>query len=171
MEAAITQEEARAYFSFVYSVLPPGMAEVFDVQGLSEEPIEERMSKNPHWRSRSRKEVTAVLDSVDKIPNGDAKDIEESAPWGVDYIIILDEKDNRTEDQMDLRPNGFTESTYLRDFPIRNHRVYLEVRRRRWLTPEGKSKVLDILPLLAKGSRFTEDFALFLKVGYSIGDL
>ena len=34
--------------------------------------------------------------------------------------IHLDERDNRTEDQQDLRPNGFTEPATMSDFPVRD---------------------------------------------------
>lgn len=170
VDITFTQDQANALYSFVYSAMPRGIMELFDMRGLSEESLEERMSKNPHWKYHSRKDVSAMLESVDKNLKESMDVLDEVSPWGVDYIIFLDEKDNRTEEQMDLRPNGFTECTYVRDFPIRNHRSYLEVRRRRWLTPEGKSIVLDLLPLTAKGSRFTEDFALFLKQGYSTLD-
>ena len=47
--------------------------------------------------------------------------------------IYLDERDNRSEDQMGLKPNGFTEPTVIKDYPIRNRKVLLHVRRRRYL--------------------------------------
>ena len=47
--------------------------------------------------------------------------------------IYLDERDNRSEDQMGLKPNGFTEATVIKDYPIRNRKVLLHVRRRRYL--------------------------------------
>ena len=47
--------------------------------------------------------------------------------------IYLDERDNRSEDQMELKPNGFTEATVIKDYPIRNRKVLLHVRRRRYL--------------------------------------
>ena len=37
-----------------------------------------------------------------------------------ELLIHLDERDNRTEDMQELRPNGFTEPTILTDFPIRS---------------------------------------------------
>ena len=39
----------------------------------------------------------------------------------------------------DLRPNGFTEETVFSDFPVRDNKLTLHIRRRRWLTPDGKS--------------------------------
>lgn len=86
--------------------------------------------------------------------------------------VHLDERDNRTEEQQALRPNGFTEATMAADFPIRDRRVELHIRRRRWLTPEGRSVILNIYPLVADGTRYSVEFAEFLKkkLGCDPGD-
>ena len=86
--------------------------------------------------------------------------------------IHLDERDNREEEQQDLRPNGFTEPTTVSDFPVRDRRVELHIRRRRWLTPDGKSVILNIYPLVAEGTRYSVAFAEYLKkkLGYDPGD-
>ena len=47
--------------------------------------------------------------------------------------IYLDERDNRKCEQLGLKPNGFTEPTVIKDYPIRNRKVLLHVRRRRYL--------------------------------------
>ncbi len=39
--------------------------------------------------------------------------------------IYLDELDNRTSEEQDLRANGFTEPTNVEDFPIRDRKVLL----------------------------------------------
>ncbi len=87
-------------------------------------------------------------------------------------FIHLDEKDNRTSDMQDLRPNGFTEPTVVADFPARERRVELHIRRRRWLTPEGKNIVLNLYQLAAPGTRYSAEFAAFLKdaPGHPAGD-
>ena len=77
--------------------------------------------------------------------------------------IHLDERDNRTEDQRGLRPNGFTEPTTVSDFPISDRRVELHIRRRRWLDPEGRSVILNIYPLVAEGTQYSVEFVEFLK--------
>lgn len=79
--------------------------------------------------------------------------------------IYLDERDNRTLVQQTLVPNGFTEPTLVNDFPIRNRKVVLHVRRRRWLDNEGHNVVLNVYNLAAKGTRYSEEFAAFLKEG------
>lgn len=82
--------------------------------------------------------------------------------------IHLDERDLREQVWHDLQPNGFTEERAFNDFPQREHKVVLHVRRRRWLTSEGKSQILDTPPLVAEGTSYSLEFAAFLKemVGY-----
>lgn len=86
--------------------------------------------------------------------------------------MYLDERDNRTDQMQDLRPNGFTEETVLSDFPVRGKKLTLHIRRRRWLSPEGKSVILNMYPLVADGTRYSAEFAAFLKegIGYDPGD-
>lgn len=82
--------------------------------------------------------------------------------------MYLDERDNRTEDMQDLRPNGFTEETVINDFPVRDKKFIMHVRRRRWLTPDGKNVVLNVYPLAVTGTHYSAEFAAFLKdtLGY-----
>lgn len=83
--------------------------------------------------------------------------------------IYLDEKDNRTEEFRELRPNGFTEPTAIEDFPIRDRKLVLHVRRRRWLDNDRHSVLINTYPLVREGTRYSEEFAAFLKCMY--GDL
>ena len=88
--------------------------------------------------------------------------------------LFFDERDNRTAETKDYNPKGFTEETVLNDFPVRDKKLVLHIRRRRWLTPEGKSVVLDVYPaLVAKGTKFSTEFAEFLKknFGYDAHDV
>ena len=39
----------------------------------------------------------------------------------------------------ELSPNGFYEESTIKDFPLRDRKVVLHVRRRRWVDLEGKS--------------------------------
>ena len=77
--------------------------------------------------------------------------------------IYLDERDNRSADDNDLHPNGFTESSQVEDFPIRDRKVLLHIRRRRWLDKDGKSVLFDTCPLCAKGTHLSPGLASFLK--------
>lgn len=80
----------------------------------------------------------------------------EIEPIGSEKILIhifLDECDNRSDVWHDLKPNGFTEERLLNDFPIRDHKVILHVRRRRWLTQDGTNKVLEVYNLIEDKTR------------------
>ena len=65
-----------------------------------------------------------------------------------------------------------TESLTSKDFPVRDRRVELHIRRRRWFTPDGRSVILNIYPLVAEGTRYSVAFAEFLKnkLRYDHGD-
>ncbi len=77
--------------------------------------------------------------------------------------IYLEERDLREKVWHDLTPNGFTESRSINDFPIRDRKVVLHVRRRRWLNADGKSVILESLPLTASGTSYSKEFADVLK--------
>lgn len=81
--------------------------------------------------------------------------------------LYLDEKATFPEGHTDLKPNGFYEESCINDFPIREYRTILHVRRRRWIDAAGKSVSKD-WHLVAKGSRYSTEFAIFLKefLGY-----
>ena len=86
--------------------------------------------------------------------------------------IYLDELDNRSKEQQALIPNGFTEPTIINDFPIRDRKVVLHIRRHRWLDTDGHNIVLNVYNLATKGTRYSEEFAAFLKerLGYLPSD-
>lgn len=78
--------------------------------------------------------------------------------------LHFDEKDDRTECTKDYKPKGFAEETIFNDFPVRDKKLVLHIRRRRWITPEGKSTYIDICPdLIANGTRFSTEFATFFQ--------
>ena len=83
--------------------------------------------------------------------------------------IYLDERDNREGGQLGLKPNGFTEPTVIKDYPIRNRKVLLHVRRRRYLDTDGRNIILNRYPLAADGTKVSVEFGLFFKDsdGYS----
>ena len=77
--------------------------------------------------------------------------------------IYMDERDNRSEDQFALKPNGFTETTDIKDYPIRNRKVVLHVRRRRYLDSDGHNIILNRYPLTSDGTKVSVEFGLFFK--------
>ena len=77
--------------------------------------------------------------------------------------IYLDERDNREGERLSLKPNGFTEPTVIKDYPIRNRKVLLHVRRRRYLDADGRNIILNQYPLTADGTKVSVEFGLFFK--------
>ena len=77
--------------------------------------------------------------------------------------IYLDERDLRQKEWYDLQPNGFIEPRKINDFPIRDRKVVLYVRRRRWLEGDGTSIILEHDDLVAEGTSYFKEFAGVLK--------
>ena len=79
--------------------------------------------------------------------------------------IHLDEKmDASMSSDSNFEAKGFMPCTSITDFPIRDHKVILKIRRRRWIDKRnGNSFVLPI-SVAAEGSRYSKEFADFLKV-------
>ena len=80
--------------------------------------------------------------------------------------INLDERDNRPQDMAGSVSNGFSEESCLLDFPVRDKKTVLHVRRRRWTMPDGTTRIVDLeekIQLNHSGTRYSKDFALFLK--------
>lgn len=83
--------------------------------------------------------------------------------YGSVLNIYLDERDNRTDKEIGLKPNGFTEPTVVKDYPIRNRKVLLHVRRRRYLDADNRNIILNQYPLTADGTKVSVEFGLFFK--------
>jgi transposase len=63
---------------------------------------------------------------------------------------------------LSLLPNGFYAESTIKDFPLRDKKVILHVRRRRWIDALGKSYSRD-WELTAAGTRYSREFASFLR--------
>ena len=86
--------------------------------------------------------------------------------------ISLDEKMNsKLSNDVHFESKGFMEAVNVTDFPIRDHKVILRIRRRRWTDLRtGKSFSIPIdLDIVAKGTRYSKEFGAFLKETY--GDI
>jgi len=102
-------------------------------------------------------------------------------PTGMlEYFEIIEVKEN--EDSVDiyltqlymirydylydkLQSKGFYEETTISDFPIRGKKLFLHLKRRKWLKESTEEIVSRDWGLVAKGTRMTQEFASFLK-GY-----
>lgn len=81
--------------------------------------------------------------------------------------IYLEEKDLRDDAQrQSLKPNGFTEGRWFDDFPIRDRKVSLNVKRRRYIDAEGRNVLLNNDSLVAEGTSYSAEFGAFLKEVY-----
>jgi hypothetical protein len=99
----------------------------------------------------------------------------------LDYFIISDVKESSTEiviyleeknevpgeySNMQVENKGFYEPVVVQDFPIRGKKLFLNIRRRRWIVKDEGRYVSRNWKLVAEGSRMTHDFASFLKELY-----
>ena len=83
--------------------------------------------------------------------------------------ISLDEKMHpELIKDVHFESKGCMEAVSVTDFPIRDHKVILKIRRRRWTdTRTGKSFSIPIdLDVVAKGTRYSKEFGALLKVTY-----
>ena len=62
-----------------------------------------------------------------------------------------------------LISHGFHKQITIQDFPLRGNKVYLHVRRRRWLDKQTNELIQRDWNVVAKGTRMTSEFASFLK--------
>ena len=81
--------------------------------------------------------------------------------------IHLDEKMNASlHNDGHFESKGFIAPVEVTDFPIRDHKVVLILRRRRWVDIRtGRSFILP-LKITADGTRYSKEFAAFLKETY-----
>ncbi len=79
--------------------------------------------------------------------------------------IYLDEKNIIPKEFLSekLSSKGFHSEVVIQDFPIRDKKVFLHVRRRRWLVESTNKIVSRDWNTVAKGTRLTGEFAAFLK--------
>jgi len=60
--------------------------------------------------------------------------------------------------------HGFHKEITIQDFPVRGKKVFLHIKRRRWLHKQNKQVIQRDWNLVAQGTRMTVEFAAFLKV-------
>lgn len=84
---------------------------------------------------------------------------------GEDLMIFLDERDRlqKRKEGHTYSKNGFLPESRLTDFPVRDKRATLVVRRRRWRDDQTGEIVSNDYELAAKGTRHSKEFAAFLK--------
>ena len=81
--------------------------------------------------------------------------------------IWLDERyPDSYRENSDIESKGFMPCTTITDFPIRDHKVLLHVRRRRWRSVSRDVSFCRPIKLAADGTCYSAEFASFLKETY-----
>ena len=85
-----------------------------------------------------------------------------------EVTFYLDELDDfrGKEEGHTYRPNGFYEASRVKDFPLRDKRVTLIIRRRRWVDEQTGKSVGNKYNITTEGTRHTLEFADFLKEAF-----
>ena len=95
----------------------------------------------------------------------DEKDIDTMS-----MTIHLDERMNAEyQAHEEYESLGFMEAVSVTDFPIRDHKIILKLRRRRWRNKETGESFVEQISVTEKGTRYSKEFAAFLKETY--GDI
>ena len=84
---------------------------------------------------------------------------------GEEVIVRLDERDriHKKKSGHVYEKNGFLPAARITDFPLRDKKLTLIVRRRRWRDVTTGAIVSNDYELVAKGTRHSVEFAAFLK--------
>lgn len=80
-------------------------------------------------------------------------------------VLFLEEKNQVPDEFKDQKfhSKGFYPEVRVQDFPIREHKVVLSIKRRRWEEPDTGRIISRDWDLVMKGTRLTKEFAAFLK--------
>ncbi|ACT95231.1 ISAon1 family transposase N-terminal region protein [Dyadobacter fermentans] len=81
------------------------------------------------------------------------------------FHVHIDEKnaDENDPERKNLLSKGFFPTITVQDFPIRGHKVFLHIKRRRWLNTKTGKVVYRDWTEVGNGTRMTSEFANFLK--------
>lgn len=83
---------------------------------------------------------------------------------GVFHIHLAEKNtDDQDPERKNLLSKGFFPAITVQDFPIRGHKVFLPIKRRRWLNTQTGKVVYRDWTQVEKGTRMTGEFAAFLK--------
>lgn len=102
-------------------------------------------------------EVTKIEEKI----NDKAKDDLERHLYPKVLHVYLDEILSEAAEERGLRPNGYTEATTVNDYPVRNRKLMLHVRRRRYSDRTGKNVLLNNYKASEDGTRLTVEYGIF----------
>jgi hypothetical protein len=79
--------------------------------------------------------------------------------------LYLDERNEIPDEfkEEKLLSKGFHPESVIQDFPLRNKALMLHVRRRKWEVESSKKIISRTWNLSAEGTRYSNEFAAFLK--------
>ena len=82
---------------------------------------------------------------------------------GEEVIVRLDERDriHKRKPGHEYEKHGFLPEARITDFPLRDRKLTLIVRRRRWLDTTTGESISNDYELVAKGTRHSVEFAAF----------
>ena len=107
-----------------------------------------------------------ILDNFDIVKiETDESDID-----AMSMTIYLDERMNANlRESAEYESKGFMDAVRITDFPIRDHKMVLVFRRRRWKNVNTGEMFVDRISVTESGTRYSKEFAAFLKETY--GDI
>ena len=104
-----------------------------------------------------------ILDNFDIVKI----ETDESNIDSMSMTIHLDERMNAyLQKSEEYESKGFMDAVRITDFPIRDHKVILVLRRRRWKNKETGETFVDRISVTESGTRYSKEFAAFLKETY-----
>ena len=104
-------------------------------------------------------EATKIEEKV----NDRAKTDLEKRMYPKEFHVYLDERLSEEATERGLRLNGYTEAVTVRDYPVRNRKLMLHVRRRRYQDREGRNVLLNKYKAAANETRLTVEYGIFLE--------
>ena len=84
---------------------------------------------------------------------------------GEELTLTLEEKNliPKEHEGKKVLSKGFYPESTMEDFPIREYKVYLKIRRRKWIDTASGQIISRDWELTAKGTSYTKEFGAFLK--------
>ncbi len=101
-----------------------------------------------------------IIDNFDLVKINELEDKEH-----IEMRIYLDEKLVYPEGYSDgeFESKGFINPVYISDFPIRDKKVILVLRKRKWRVKKNNKTIVRNLEIKQNGTTYSKEFAAFLK--------
>ena len=100
---------------------------------------------------------------IEERANDKAKDELEKHLYPKVLHVYLDERLTEEASEKGLKPNGHTKATTVNDYPVRNRKLMLHVRRRRYQDRTGKNVLVNRYKASEDGTRMTVEYGIFFR--------